>query len=148
VKITGRLVCLFAWILAAVMQIIVVASAPNRAVAFGVDISKANTIVFRYQTLFIAVGLALALASCVFKRWSSLLVIAASALYLVHWFPLRSVLTYGFAAPLKAMYLIGDNAGLRLSFFTRDVALPIAFVVAIVLVVLEVRRLGAAAPSQ
>jgi len=37
-------------------------------------------------------------------------------------------------------FLVGSNPGLRLSFITRDIVLPTAFVVAIVFAVLELRR--------
>lgn len=147
-KLTGRLVCILAWLLMAIVQTIVVAGAPDRIVAFGNDITQATTAAIHSGAIFIAFGLTLALSSYVFKRWSPIVVIAASALYLLHWFPLYLVFKHGLIDPFRLKYLIGWNPGLRLSFLTRDVVLPVAFVIALVLAVLEVKRPRSAGQSR
>jgi hypothetical protein len=139
VKGPSRLVCLLAWILAAVVQAIFVASLPEKMTISGVDITHANHVVLVHQAFFIGCGLVLAVAAYAAKRWGLLFVVASSVLYLAHWFPFQSVHKYGLIAAYKTMVLVGSSPGLRLSSITRDVILPIAFLAAIALVALEMR---------
>ncbi len=139
-KTQARLLCTLAWILAAVVQLMLVAQRPQKVVVMGTDLSHENTMVLVHGLGFIACGLLLTVAGYIWKMWSSLLVVASSALYLVHWFPFRSAYQYGIVATFKARALLGMNPGYQLSFFTRDVVLPIAFVVALVFVTLGIRR--------
>jgi hypothetical protein len=126
--------------LAVVAQLIFVVNVPDKIEISGIDLSHANSMVLVRQAIFIGCGLMLAIAAYFTKRWSSLLVVGSSMLYLVHWFPFQSAYKYGLITVYKTMFLIGSNPGLRLSFFTRDVILPIAFITSIVFVVLEMRR--------
>jgi hypothetical protein len=139
-KASAKLICLLAWVLAAVVQSIFVASVPDKIVISGVDISHANHMVLVHQALFIGFGFALAAAAYFAKRWTFVFVVASSALYLVHWFPFQSIKKYGLVAVSKGMMVVGSNPGLRLTFVTRDIILPIAFVVAIAFVALAIHR--------
>ena len=136
----GRLVCLLAWSLAAVAQIVFVASVPDKIVITGLDVSHANHVALMHQALFIGTGLILAVMSYLWKKWATLFVIISSALYLAHWFPYHSVRQFGLLATYRAMFVIGSNEGLRLSFVIRDIVLPVAFIASIVFVLLEMRR--------
>lgn len=137
---SGRVICVSAWILAAVAQIAIIASAPDKIVVSGVDLSQANALVLQHQLIFIGVGLVLAVASYWARSWSPLFVIASSALYLIHWIPFKSLYDYGMVATLNTKWVIGSIPGLRWSSALRDVALPIAFTASIAFEVLEIRR--------
>lgn len=139
-KSLARPVSAFAWGLAAIVQLVLVAQRPEKVVVFGTDVSHDNTMVLVHGLVFIACGLLLAIASYIWKRWSSLLVGASSVLYLVSWFPFRSAYQHGLIATFNARFVVGMNPGYRLPFITRDIVLPIAFVLAFVLVMLEMRR--------
>jgi hypothetical protein len=130
-------VCLLAWVLAAAAQLAFVVSVPERIVISGIDVTEANSLVLGHQAIFIAIGLLIAIAGHFVKRWSPFLVVAAAAFYLLHWFPFRAVSTYGVLPVAKAMFLVGSSTGLQLLSITRDLVLPLAFVLSIVLVFVE-----------
>lgn len=136
----GRILCLVAWILAAIVQLIVVSGMPDRLVISGIDLSDANRTALLHGAFFIGCGLMLASGAFIPRRWTWLLALLSAVLYLVHWFPFQSVKTYGLVTVFKGMFLIGWNPGLRLSFVTRDIVLPIAFVTSIALLLFGRRR--------
>jgi len=136
----SRLLCLIAWAVAAAVQLIVVLRTPGTIIVSGVDISHENNMVLAHQAIFIGCGLALSVAAFVRRGWAAFLVVTSAAMYLIHWFPFQPVYKYGLTAVAKSMFILGSNPILQLSSVTRDVILPIAFIVVIVLTVLEMRR--------
>jgi hypothetical protein len=136
----GRLLFLLAWLLAAVVQLVVITRAPDTLVISGVDIARENAAVLQHQLIVVGFGIALAVGAFMSRKWGLHLVIATSVIYIVHWFPFQSVYKAGPIAVAKAMLLLGSNPGLRLPFVTRDVVLPIVFCASIVFAVLELHR--------
>jgi len=139
-KSLARHVCVFAWVLAAVVQLILVTRAPDTLVISGADIAHENTMVLIHQLIFISFGLLVALAAYFSKKWGAYLVVISAALYLTRWFPLQSIYKYGLSAVAKSMFLIGSNPGVRLSYITGNIVLPILFIASIAFVVLGARR--------
>jgi hypothetical protein len=119
---------------------VLLAESPAKVVVLGTDLSHENAMVLIHGLGFISCGILLTAAGYVWKRWSALLLVASSALYLVHWFPFRSAYKYGLVATFKTRALLGMNPGYRLSFITRDIVLPIAFIAVIVILALGTRR--------
>jgi hypothetical protein len=141
VKVSAAVICTAAWTLAAITQLVFVLGLPTgKVVAFGVDISQETHMSLVEQAVYIAVGLALALAACVSRRWRFPLLIGSSLFYLAHWFPWRLLGRYGIVATVKSMYLIGSITGLRFTSFVRDVVLPLAFAAVIIMSISEWRR--------
>ena len=102
------LICAGAWILAAVADLVFILSLPaGRIVLSGVDLSHAAHMLHLRNALFIGCGLALALAALL-RRWQASLVIVASLLYLLHWFPWHQVEHFGPLATARSMYLIAS----------------------------------------
>ena len=140
-KATSTLICLAAWTLAAVAQLIFFLNLPGgRVSAFGVDLSHARDMSLMGQGIYIACGLVSAIAASLIKKWRFSLVIVSSLFYLLHWFPWRVVGQYGLPAVAKSMYVIGSTPGLRFTSIIRDMVLPIAFAVAIAFAASEKRK--------
>src|ERR1700733_15374212 len=105
VQPSAPLICLAAWLLAALTQLVFVLTLPSdKALAFGVDIAHATHLVLLNQALYVTCGLALAVGACVIRQWRFSLVIVSSLFYLFHWFPWRMVGSYGVIATAKSMY--------------------------------------------
>ena len=138
-RYAGRVVCLIAWILAICVQL-VVTSDSTPLIVDGVDYTWAQAEIRLHGALLLGIGVAIALLAFIRKPWYWIPAILSPALYLLHWFPFESVSKYGFAAVFEGMAVVGSNPGLRLAFVTRDIILPIAFVLSIVLTLLARRR--------
>jgi hypothetical protein len=130
-------ICLTAWALAAAAQIGFVASLSGRVASQAADLLV-------QQFVFIAIGLILAVTAYAYKRWRAALVTGASALYLLHWFPWKSVSKVGPVATGESMLALASTPSLRLMFLLRDVILPVAFIIAIAFAVVQMsqRRAG------
>ncbi len=139
-KSLARHVCLFAWVLAVGMQLILVTHAPDTLVISGVDMAHENAMVLIHQLIFIGFGLLVAIVAYFAKRWGSYLVVVSAAFYLARWFPFQSVYKYGLSAVAKSMFHLGSNPGVRLSYIMGNIVLPILFVASIVFVVIDSRR--------
>jgi hypothetical protein len=135
VNALGRWLCLLAWLTAVVVQTVFVTINGTKVVIGGIDFTAQNTAILRHGAIFLAIGFLITVASFFWRRWASVLVIASSTLYILHWFPLHSVLSYGPAATFRGMWLVGSIPGLRMTAVTRDIVLPAAFIVTIVLTV-------------
>jgi hypothetical protein len=140
VKISATVICVAAWIVAAVTQLVVSLGLPDKVVAFGVDISHASHMLLVKQAVYVACGLALAIAACVIRKWRFPLVIVSALFYLLHWFPWRAVSTFGLSATANSMHVLGTTPGLRFTSLVRDVILPIAFAAVIALAIRETRK--------
>jgi hypothetical protein len=143
VKASAAVICVAAWIVAAVTQLVFTLGLPTKVVAFDVDISHTSDMLLVKQAVYIACGLALAIAASAIRQWRFPLLIISSLFYLLHWFPWRLVGRYGFTATAKSMYVLGSTPGLRFTSSIRDVALPIAFCAVIAVATLERRRRSA-----
>ena len=131
----GKITCLLGWILAGVLQMSDVLRTPDHVAISGIDLSSANRAILLRGMLLIAVGLVLAIAAFLPKKWAWICALCAAVLYLAHWFPLGSVQTYGMLTVFKGMFLVGWSPALRLSFLVRDVVLPIAFTGSVIFIV-------------
>jgi hypothetical protein len=114
-----------------------VTTAEQRVIIGGADLSAQSSAVLRHGAILLAIGLLISVGSFFWKRRASVLVIASSALYLLHLFPFYLIFKYGPAATFRAMWLTGSIPGLRMTALTRDAVLPAAFITAIVLVARE-----------
>src|SRR5689334_11851604 len=103
----GKVICLLGWVFAAVLQISDVLRTPDHVVVSGVDLSSANHAVLLRGMLLIAVGLILAIAAFVPRKWAWICALGSAVLYLAHWFPFKSVQTYGLLTVFKGMFLVG-----------------------------------------
>lgn len=139
-SLSVRLVCLLAWMEVAVRHTINLATASAHVVVFGVDVIHQSLDIRLHQTVLVALGLCLAISAWVFRGWSKALVVASSALFLVSWFPWRSVGKYGIIQTFRVIWVIDTTPDFSLAYFVRDAVLPVAFVTCIALVVLEMRR--------
>ena|ERR1700674_3058518 len=139
-KSLAKHICLCAWILAFIAQSIVVSIAPESLVVSGVDIGHAAKMVLMHTLIFVALGLALAVAAYFAKRWGQFLTALSAALYLVRWFPFKSVFKFGPSAVAKEMFLIGSNANVMWLSIIGNVVLPVLFVSVIALVLIRARR--------
>jgi len=139
-KTSVAVVCLAAWLLAAIALLVFILGLPAKTVVSGIDVSHAANMLLVQQAIFIAVGLASAIWAWANRKWRLLLVVASSLLYLLHWFPWRAVSKVGLIATAKSMYLLGSTPGLQFISLIRDVVLPIAFAAAFILAILETRR--------
>lgn len=146
-KAPATTICLAAWIVAAITQFVFTFGLPDKVVAFGIDISQAAHALHARQAAYIACGLALAIAAFAIRKWRFPLVTVASLFYLLHWFPWRQIGKYGFTATAKSMYVLGSIPGLRFVASIRDVVLPIAFALVIILATLERRDNGSSSRS-
>ena len=107
VKISAtRLIFLLAWILAAVVQIVEFAYSPKTIVIAGVDESHAIAVGLLHQWVFIGLGIVVAVVAYRAGRRGPIIVIFASIVYLLQWFPFRSVYKAGLVAVAKSMFLI------------------------------------------
>ena len=139
-RVSSASVCVAAWILAGITQVVfMLGLRTDTIIAFGVDISHASHMLLLKQGVYIALGIALALAAYANARWRPALVIVAALFYLMHWFPWRLIGRYGFIATAKSMYVLGSTEGLRFMSLFRDVVLPITFAVVIVMAIGEKR---------
>ena len=69
VQPSAALICLAAWLLAALTQhVFVLTLPPGKAIALGVDISHAAHLVLLTQAFYVTCGLALAVAACVLRQ--------------------------------------------------------------------------------
>lgn len=139
-KASAAVLCVAAWIVVAVTQLVISFGLPDKVIAFGVDISHSSDMLLVKQALYIACGLALAVAAFVRKQWRFPLVIVSSLFYLLHWFPWRLIGSYGLTATVESIYVIGSIPGLRITSSIRDVALPITFAAVIAMATVERRR--------
>lgn len=135
----ARSLCLTGWIVAVAVALFYVYSAPQKLVVSGVDLSQVNSMAKLYQLLFTALGLLIVILSYVLRRWGAPLILVASALYLVRWFPYQQIAKYGLIAVAKSMWTVGSIPGLRLTFAVRDIILPILFLLSIVFVLVRDR---------
>ena len=103
----------------------------------GIDIAYANKMVLVHTLIVAVIGLALAVASYFAKSWGQLLAVLSSALYLVRWFPFKSVFKFGLSTVAKGMFLIGSNANFALLSIIGNVVLPALFISVITLVLLQ-----------
>jgi hypothetical protein len=125
--------CLAAWGLAAVAQLVVMVRLPSNVVAFGVDVTHASHALLIRQLLVVALGVATSAGACASPRLRLPLLILASLVYLVNWFPWRLMAAVGPVGTFNAIYLFASTPGMQLMSLTRDVVLPVAFATAIVL---------------
>jgi hypothetical protein len=139
-KSLAKHICLCAWILAFIAQSIVVSVAPASLVVSGTDIAHAAKLVLIHTLIFVSLGLALAVAAYFAKGWGQFLAALSAALYLVRWFPIKSVFKFGPFAVAKEMFLIGSNTNVMWLSIIGNVILPILFISVIALVVIPVRR--------
>lgn len=139
-KSLAKHICLGAWILAFIAQSIVVSLAPASLVVSGTDIAHAAKMVLIRTLIFISLGLALAVAAYFAKRWGQLLAALSAVLYLVRWFPFKSVFKFGPSAVAKEMFLIGSNANVMWLSIIGNAVLPVLFISVIALVLIEARR--------
>jgi hypothetical protein len=137
-RAVARRVCLTGWILAVAVALFYFYTAPRKLVISGTDLSQVNSMAKLYQLAFTVFGLLIVGLSYVFKRWSAWLVLIASALYLLRWFPYPQIAKYGLVAVAKSMWIVGSNSGLVLTFAVRDVILPATFLLSIILVLVGV----------
>jgi hypothetical protein len=141
VKPSAALICVAAWILALVTQLVfALGLSTDKVVTFGVDITQASHALQLKQLLYVAIGLASALAAYANTRWRFALLIFSCLFYLLHWFPWRLVGSYGIVATTRSMYVLGSTEGLRFISLVRDVVLPIAFAAVIVHAIFERRK--------
>ena len=135
-----RTLFLLAWLLAAVVQLIFIAHAPKTLVLSGVDYAHANNIMLLRQFILICFGIGLGVVAHFAGKWGPLIIVVSSALYLIQWFPFRSVYMVGPIAVAKSMFLLGSNQSYVLTSITGDIVLPIIFLSCIVFAALEMRR--------
>lgn len=126
--------CFVGWLIAAAAQFLFVLGLPEHASFDGIDLTAARDAALRNQWLIILAGVGLSATALRVARGATI-AIAASALYLINWVPLTSLVNYGFAATASAMLLVGQSPGLRFTALVRDVLLPLVFVVAVVLLI-------------
>jgi hypothetical protein len=140
VKTYVAFICLAAWTLAAIAQLIFTLGLPDKTIVSGVDVSHAMSMLHVRQAIFIGLGLASAIWACTYRKWRFPLVVASSLLYLLHWIPWRPLGEFGLSATVKSMYVLGSTPSLRFTSLVRDALLPIAFAVVITLAVPEARK--------
>jgi len=131
---------LVAWCVVALGQVAIFVQVPAHVVVFGVDVTRETKLNELHQTLWIAMGIALVLWSLWVSRWGTLLVVLSSAIYLVNWLPLHSIVTNGLGATARMTWIVGSTPGIRLTYLLWNVLLPIAFAVAVVLSLWEMKR--------
>jgi hypothetical protein len=140
VKSPARVLCLLAWTLAFIAQVMVVYRAPDSFVVFGVEMAHANKMVGIHALIVVSFGLALAIAAFFAKRWGPYLAAFSAVLYWVRWFPLKSVLKVGPVPVAKGMFLIASNPNAGWSVALSNFVLPPVFIIVIVLATFELRR--------
>jgi hypothetical protein len=144
---TTAYICLGAWILAAVAQLLVMLSLPDKVSAFGVDVTHASHALLVKQLLFVVFGIALASWALASTRFRWRLVVLSSLLYLLHWFPWRLATNVGLLASVKAIYQ-SALVPLEVVSFIRDIALPLIFVAVIAMVIAQAREVPVNPPAQ
>jgi len=123
--------CLGAWALALLAQLAVMLTLPDKVDAFGVDVTRASHALLIQQLVFVTSGLALAFCALLSVRFRLPLLLCASLLYLLHWFPWSLVASLGLTATARAIVQFATIPGLRVVSVIRDAVLPLAFVAVI-----------------
>jgi hypothetical protein len=136
----SKQICLCGWLLAFIAQCIVISFAPESLVVSGMDIGHANKLELLYTLIFVSFGLALAIAAYKAKRWGQRLAAFSAALYLIRWFPFKSVFKFGLSAVAKEMFLIGSNTNVMWVSIIGNVVLPLMFISVITLVLIGAQR--------
>jgi hypothetical protein len=139
-KSLAKHICLWAWVLALIAQSIVIYNAPQSIVVAGVDVAQPTKMALIHTLIFVGFGLALAIAAYFAKKIGPSLTALSAALYLVHWFPIKSVVKFGLLVVAKGMFLIGSNPNVRWVAIIGDVILPVSFISVIVLLLIGPRR--------
>ena len=133
-------ICSWAWGLAFIVQSIVIYIAPQSIVVAGVDIAPSSKMALIHTLIFVGFGFALAIAAYFSNKIGPFLTAFSATMYLVHWFPIKSVVKFGPVVVAKGMFLVGSNANVRWLAIIGDIVLPVSFITVIVLLVIGTRR--------
>ncbi len=138
-----RIVAIVSWALMLVVQIILGLRSTFPVVINEVDISDS---IYRGHFLaffWICVGLALALAARKLERSSHAFVFTSALLFVVVWFPWKSLKIVGIVEILRFKWSVALTHTDQVIFFVREIAIPIGFLFSLIysaLLILGYRR--------
>lgn len=141
-KRVAQVVCVISWCLttfAFVCLVYQAINAPHNFDLYGtrIDVRHDYKVVLMHRGTVLGVGVLMIVASYRWATRSATLVILSALVYLLSWFPFRTIYKVGLVMTYNTMVLIGMTPGGRYFFLTYNVVLPIAFVVVISLVALD-----------
>jgi hypothetical protein len=139
-KSPARILCLAAWALACLEQMMLVHQSPDSLVIFGTEMAEANKMVAIHALMFSSVGLALAVVAFFARRLGPHVAALSAALYLLRWFPFKPVFKFGPFVVFKGMLSVASHPNIAWAVIISNFVLPAAFIAVIALAVFEWQR--------